>query len=158
MRGAHRPAAESDRPAAEPCEPEVIDSGAHPDDVGDGVPRPDLVEVHLLRVDAVRAALRGRERAEHRQRRRAHRLGQVGAREHRADGRPVAVVLVLDEHDHVQLRRAQAGAADLAELQPDRVGQHRLDGGDHRLQARAGVQQGGEQHVAGQAVAGVDPC
>jgi hypothetical protein len=51
----------------------VLEAGDHADDVGQGVQRPDLVEVHLVGRHPVHPALGDRQPLEHRQRPVPHR-------------------------------------------------------------------------------------
>ena len=87
----------------------------------------------------------------------AHPLRQAGVGQQCANGRPVAVVVVVDQWGHVDLERPQPGPLHLVHVEPDGRGQHGLDGGGHRAEVGARVEQGGEQHVTGHPVAGVHP-
>ena len=116
----------------------------------DRVDRADLVEVHLLGVDVVDPGLGVREPPERLLRSLARPLRQVGGVDQRADRAPVALRLPRRRADG-GVRGADRVPAHLlrAELESldAQPGQTRAD----RLRIGAGVEEGAEQHVAGDA-------
>ena len=137
---------------------EVVQRRADADDVGDGVQRPDLVEVHVLGRDAVHPGLGGGQPGEHRaapgpapvRRGAAARAASRIVRQVRCGGsstRTSTSTLVARSPARVTAcgasRTAPGTTASTARCTVPQV--------------RAGVDQGAEQHVAGDAGGGVDP-
>ena len=133
-------------------------SAAHtPDDVRDRVPRPHLVEVDVVGGDAVHAALGVGEPGEDGEGRVPDRRGQLRRLQQRPDPRPRAVRVTLVEALDVDLERAQACPRHRARPHVDLAGHDGGDGGPHRVEGGAGVEQRAEQHVARDPCGGVDP-
>ena len=115
--------------------------------IGNGIEGADLVEVHLLRLDAVSSCLRTGQPGEDVERARLDWLGEVGVLDRRPDIAPGADDRrSLDAHVHLDGREAVPG---------DRLGCHLdafySDGIDrplHRLQGSARINQCAEPHVA----------
>ena len=132
-----------------------------PHDVADRVERADLVEVDLLRLDAVDAApRRAASAAKTAWARSRARAGQRRVVEQRADRRPSGDGMrgsgsSGDDRD-VRARRCRA-ARDALAAQREPVDAERAAGRSAtRAGVGAGVEQGAEQHVAGEAADGVD--
>ena len=88
----------------------------------------------------------------------ADRVGELGAPARlsrivaqRRCGRSSVITSTVD------LGRPLPGAGDLGGGEPDRAGDHRVDGRLHHGEVGAGIDQGAEQHVAGDPGRGVDP-
>ena len=87
-----------------------MQGGAGPDDVGDRVPRPHLVELDLLDRYAVYRRLDLGEAPEDRRGAVGHRFGQSGRLDATADVPPAPVRMVLDDGPDLDLHGAHAGA------------------------------------------------
>ena len=125
-----------------------MQAGCCADDVGDGVERTHLVEVHVLRRRAVHLGLGPGEPFEDVESPGPHWLGQRGVLEqvpyvapgphHVAAGDP-----------HFDLRRGERAAGDSRAGQGDRLDTDRVDGRLHGLQRCAGVARVDDVGVAG---------
>ena len=150
-----QPARRGQRRAGQLVDVEILERQRDAADVADRIQRADLVEVDGLRRDVVHAALGPRERGEHRVRPLERAGGKRGAVEQRTHVRPPAmdVVLLLGEYRHASRRepvtRHRAG------LERQSVERQRGQAGLHVVVVRAGIEQGAEQHVAGDAGDGV---
>ena len=153
-----RPEPTATSPALSGGDAEVLQRGADPDDVGDRVQRAHLVEVHVVRGDAVHVGLGVGEPGEDGG---APGRGSAPAARRRPAGRgwwtrcagagrrPAARRRTLDG--------AQPGPGHRGRGDPDGARHHRVHGELDRRQVGAGVDQGAEQHVAGDAGGRVDP-
>ena len=130
---------------------------ARPDHVGDRVQRTHLVEVHGIRLDPVDATLGVRQPAEGRQGPGPHPVVQTGLLQRRPDRRPVPVRRVLHQHPDTRLRGPLATADDRLGLERHRARRHRVDGPLHGAGVGPGVEQGPEEHVAGDPGGDVEP-
>jgi hypothetical protein len=115
------------------------------------------VEMDVVRGHPVHAALGVGEAAEDLDRRRPDARGQVRRSDQGADVRPRAVRMVRRTALHVGPECAQPGPRHGARPDGDLVRDDRGHGGPDRVEGRAGVEQGPEQHVAGDARGRVDP-
>ena len=148
---------DGDRRAAHLADAEVVQGRADADHVGQRVERADLVEVHLVRVDAVRGTLGPGQPGEHVQRAVPHRRGR---------GRLPST----SARTSAQVRRTSLGGASTSTLvaasparvtcravEPHRLGAQRVDGRLQHGQVGPGPDQRAEQHVAARAGGRVDP-
>ena len=153
VRGADPARADGEDAAGGLLDAELPPRLAGPDHVGQGVQRPDLVEVDLVGRDPVGRALRVGEAAEDRQRQVDRAPGdlRMGARvlEHRPDRGPGAVRRVVDQHLHVDLHRALPAAVHVGAHEAHRVRDQRVEHPLDAREVRAGVDERGQQHVAG---------
>ncbi len=135
---------------------EDLEGRGHPDDVDDGVDAAQLVEVHGLGRAPVDASLDLGQRGEGGAGPGQHPLGQPGLLEEARDVGPGA--------DHRRGRRVHhhAGGTDavaLGGLDLEGPPRHRdpLDEGPHLVGVGAGVDEGAERHVPGDAGEAVEP-
>ena len=126
--------------------------GGDADDVDDGVDGADLVELHVPGIDTVDGSFGGGEGVEHRLRPVADEVGQVGGLEQLADlpRRAVRVVVVVVDDD-VGPRGRHAAALHPLEGQRVAVDTQTTERLVHRAGVGAGVDEGAEEHVAGDA-------
>jgi len=158
VRGPHVSRAQGDRTCGEAGDAKVMQRGADPDDISDGVPGADLVEMDLGDGDPVGAGLRLSQAREHRTGSRPDGLGELGLLDHRAKVPPGAVREVGDHCHDVHLGGAHPGPAHACHVEAHSGGHDCVNGRLARLQPGAGVDQRGEQHVAGDPGARVDPA
>ncbi len=151
--GGDRPRPDGDRSGDHLVDRQRLEGGGDADDVDDGVDGADLVELDIVGIDAVDRALGLGERVEHRLGTAAHAFGQVGAAEQLANvtGGPVLVAVPGSFDDDVRPRRRHAAALHTLERQRVAVDAEPGEGGEHGLAVGAGVDEGAEQHVAGDA-------
>ena len=140
------------KPAHQPLDAEVLQTGADPDDVHQRIKGTNLMEVHLLRCVAMDRRLCLRQQPEHRQ----HPLLKRGVQGSRlqalAQLAPAPVVRLGLQRLHAQLPAAQASAAALLLHQPVASGQP--EGCQRFLHHRgwqAEIEQGRQEHVPRQA-------
>ena len=153
--GGARP--QDDRTGRQPGEPEGVETRCGADDVGDGVERTDLVEVHLVRRGPVDGGLGGGEPGEDVERRRAHRLAEVGPLEQAADVGPRARAGRLVDDD-VDLAGAETGPGHRRALEAHRLDADAVDGVLQHREVDPDVDQRAQQHVAGDARGAVEPA
>ena len=152
VRGPDEAARRGERRADDLVDAEVLECEGDAADVGDGVDRADLVEVDLVRRDAVDVALGLGEAAERLVRACMGARGEVGGVDELADGGPVAMDVLVGGDDldpggaDAVALRARVDDVDAEASQP--VADGRLRGA--RVEERA------EEHVAGDARDGVD--
>jgi len=115
------------------------------------------VEVDVLDRMAVDARLGLGERGEGAQSPGADPLLEVGLLDHGADVPPGPVRLVGREEVHVDLGRAHARPQDRGRLEPHRRGDDGVDGGLDPVEVDPGVDEGTEEHVAGDADTRIEP-
>ncbi len=182
--GAGRPAAERDRRRHEPVEAERVQSGADADHVGERVECPDLVEVHVVRGNAVHDRLCFGKRAKGGQCPFADRGGEWRVSQQLADMYPgaaavpvvmlrtgyptlvgirvvgVRVVGVRVRGDDVDAGRGEPGSRCCADLQPH-IKLQRADRVGNDLGAPAGTGEcadhSTEQHVPAHTAGQVEP-
>ena len=152
MRGPDEAARRGERRADDLVDAEVLECEGDAADVGDGVDRADLVEVDLVRRDAVDVALGLGEASERLVRACMGAGGEVGGVDELADGGPVAMDVLVGGDD------LDPGGADAVALRArvtmstPSASQPVADG---RLRG-ARVEQRAEEHVAGDARDRVD--
>jgi hypothetical protein len=151
-----RAAAERDRRAHQPVQAQVHEPGGHPDDVGDRVERPDLVEVHVVDRDAVHHGLGLGDPAEDLQGDVAHHGIEPGSLDQHPHVRPAALGHGVRDAD-VAARRREPVARGRLRPELDRLGGDRVDGGTDHVQGHPCAEQRAEQHVAAGAGRGVQP-
>ena len=153
VRGADPARADGEDAARRLLDAELPPRLARPDHVGQGVQRSHLVEVDLVGRDPVGRALRVGEAAEDRQRQVDRALGDVVAAprlfEQVPDRGPGAVRRVVDQHLHVDLHRALPAAVHVGAHEAHRVRDQRVEHPLDAREVRAGVDERGQQHVAG---------
>ena len=153
MRGADPAGADGEHAAGRVLDPELSPCLARPDHVGQRVQRTHLVEVDLVGRDPMGRALCVGETPEDRERQIEGALGDVGPAprvlEHRPDRGPGAVGRVLDQHLHVDLHRALSAAVHIAAHEAHGLRGQRVEHLLHAVEVRAGINERGEQHVAG---------
>ena len=145
------------RVASDLLDVEQVEGGARPDDVGDRVPRPDLVELDLAR-PAPRAPTPRPRPAAGTPPTHVPRPARAARRPRCGRGSPAtAVRVVLDDRADLDLDGAQTRPVDVRRLEPHRPREHEVDQPLHLAELGAGVHQRAEEHVPGDPGRDVEP-
>lgn len=148
--------AKCDRTEGQGGDLQVVQRRAHPDDIGDGVPRPGLVERHLLDRRPMHRGLRLRQPLEHRGRVILHPVRKRRGCYRRANVGPGPMGTHISDRGNVNLQRPKPSTLDVPGVHLD-AGHHRGDRGANAFQVGARVKQRAKKHVARHPGADVHP-
>ena len=156
VRGVDEAARARDGRALDAVDAELLERQRDAADVGQGVEPADLVEVHELGLAVVHARLGLGQQPERLVRAPRCARGQRGGVDQLAHVREVAMDVLLVRHHDLDAARRDAVSHGAPDLQVEPFDAQRAHVLGHALGARAGVDQGGQQHVAGGAADAVD--
>ena len=141
--------AHGDRRGDDPLDAQRVQRRGDADHVDDGVERADLVELDVGGVDAVDRALGLGQHGEDPVGHVPHGVGQVGGVEQGADRADRTVLVAVLIGDDVGPRRRDPAALDALERQGVAVDAETAEGAGDGVAVGAGIDEGAEQHVAG---------